>query len=75
MSSDIAMLRQRIQTECEAMKQALFGYATVARHEIITHRFRALGQHQEQLARSIGPEEAQRIIFETYSQILGAPDG
>ncbi len=75
MSSEVADLRRRIALECEAMRQALYGPAVVARHEIIAHRFQAIGQHQEQLTRHLGAQEAQRITCETYAQVFGSPDG
>ena len=75
MRSDIAAIRQQIILECEAMKQALYGYAVVSKHEVITHRFEALGRHQEQLTASVGAQEAQRILYETYEHIFDPPDG
>lgn len=75
MSSEVAALRRHIEVECEAMKQALSGYATVSKHEIIARRFEALGRHQKQLTASVGAQEAQRILYETYEQVLEAPDG
>lgn len=75
MNSEITALRQRIETECVAMKQALSGYAIVSRHEIITRRFKALEQHQEQLSQWVGVQEAQRICYETYEHIINTPDG
>jgi len=74
-SSEIAALRQQIETECIAMKQALSGYAQVSRHEIIAHRFKAIEQHQEQLSQWVGEQEAQRICYETYEHVISAPDG
>lgn len=75
MSSDIAAIRQQIALECEAMKQALWGYAAVSKHEIIAHRFEALGKHQERLTASVGAQEAQRILYEAYEHVFDTPDG
>lgn len=75
MNSEVAVIRQQIERECLAMKAALFGYAVVSRHEIISHRFQAIGKHQERLMRSVGSQEAQRITYETYEQVLNVPDG
>ncbi len=33
--SEVARLRKQIELECEAMKQALYGYAVVASHDAI----------------------------------------
>ena len=75
MSSEIAAIRQQIACECLAMKAALSDYAVVSKHEIISHRFQAIGKHQERLTTSVGAQEAQRITYETYKQVLNAPDG
>lgn len=75
MSSDVAALRRQIEAECAAMKQALTGYAAVSKHEIIAHRFEAIGKCQEQLTASVGAQEAQRILYETYGQVFDVPDG
>lgn len=75
MSSEVAALRRQIETECEAMKQALSGHAVVSTHEVIRRRFEALGSHQEQLTRCVGAQEARRILYETYEQVLDVPNG
>lgn len=74
-NSEVAALRQRIETECVAMKQALSGYAVVSKHEIIACRFKAIEQHQKQLSQWVGEQEAQRICYETYEHIISTPDG
>lgn len=75
MSSKVVALRQQIEAECVAMKQALSGYAVVSTHEVIRRRFEAIGKHQEQLTRCVGTQEAQRILYETYEQVINVPDG
>lgn len=75
MSSDIVALRQQIECECLAMKAALSGYAVVATHAIITHRFQAIGQYQERLIGCVGEQEARRICYEAYEHIINDPDG
>ncbi len=72
--SEIALLRQRIETECRAMQQALHGYAVVARHDIIARRFASIGQHKEQLAAVVGEQEAVRITCQIYTQVVEAHD-
>jgi hypothetical protein len=67
--SQIARLRQQIQDEYAAAYRGLHEYATVARHEIITHRFDKAGQYIDQLARFVGEEEAQRISTQIYMQV------
>jgi len=72
--SEIASLRQRIETECMAMQQALQGYAVVSKHAIITQRFAAIGHHKEQLAAVVGEHEATRITYQTYARVIDARD-
>lgn len=72
--SEIALLLQRIETECIAMQQALHGYAIVSRHDIIARRFEAIGQHKEQLAAVVGEHEAARITYQTYARVTDAHD-
>lgn len=72
--SEIASLRQRIETECIAMYQALHGYAVVARHDMIARRFEAIGRHKERLATVVGEHEATRITYQTYAQVAHAHD-
>ena len=69
--SEVARIRQQIELECEAMRLALFGYATVASHDIINHRYDVLGMHQTALEKIVGVEEANRIIYETYEKVIG----
>jgi len=47
--SDVARLRQQIELESVAMKLAMNGLATVAKHEFITHKYDAIGKCQDQL--------------------------
>jgi hypothetical protein len=69
--SEIARIRKQIELECEAMRLALSGYAVVASHDIINHRYDALGRQQIALEKIVGTEEANRIVYETYENIIG----
>jgi hypothetical protein len=69
--SEVARIREQIELTCQAMQLALHGYAAVANHKTITNKYRALGKHQEQLATLVGPEEAERIVVETYNRVMG----
>jgi hypothetical protein len=40
--SDVARLREQLERECEALHRGLYGLASVAAHEIIRHRYRAI---------------------------------
>ena len=69
--SEIARLRRQIEEECEAMRLALYGYAVVASHEIIEHRYNSLGKRQEELEQFVGREEANNIVVEIYAKVVG----
>jgi hypothetical protein len=62
--SEVLQLRQRIDAEIAAMKQAKHGYAAVARHEVITHHLEILGLYLEQLTHQIGEKAAGEILAE-----------
>ena len=63
--SEVARLMRQIESECTAMQLALHGYATVASHKIITHRYDALAKHHTALEKQVGKEEADRLVYET----------
>ena len=69
--SEVARLRKQIELECEAMKQALYGYAIVASHDVINHKYDNLGRYQEELEQHMGKEEANVIVVETYMKVIG----
>ncbi len=69
--SEIARLRQQIELECQAMQLAMTGYAAVAKHETITHKYSQLGASFEQLETVVGKEQAAIIWIETYQKVLG----
>jgi hypothetical protein len=69
--SEVVRLCKQIELECEAMRLALHGYATVASHMFIEHRYDALGKYQEDLERLVGKEEANSIVVQTYVKVMG----
>ena len=69
--SEVAQLRRKIELECEAMRLALYGYAAVASHEVIEQRYTALGKHREALEHLVGKEEANIIVIEIYTRVVG----
>ena len=69
--SEVAHLMQQIELECQAMRLALEGFAIVSNHNAISHKYDALGRYQEQLEPLVGEQEAQRIIFDTYHEVVG----
>ena len=69
--SEVARLREQIELECQAMHLGLNGYAAVAKHQIIEHKYNTLGKYQEQLEALVGPKEAVSIVVETYQNVMG----
>ncbi len=69
-ASEVARLRQQIDQEIAASKLAMSGYAAVARHDIITHHYDALGTCLEQLTAHVGEQAAAQILVEALEQQL-----
>jgi len=61
--SEIARIRQQIELECTAMKLALIGFRTTASHDMINAAYDRLGEHQDQLGKLVGEQEAIRVII------------
>ncbi len=70
MRSEVARLRQQIELESGAMKLAMNGFATVAKHEFITHKYDAIGTYQEQLSAHVGEQQATQIMVEIYTRVM-----
>jgi hypothetical protein len=71
MSSEVARLRQQIERECQAIQQGFSGYAEVAKHKAITHKYNSFGSYQEELARIVGDEKAALIAAKIYMEVMG----
>ncbi len=69
--SEVAKLRNKIEQECRAMNLILHGYACVAGHQIINHKYQLIGQYQEQLGNIIGHDAAAAMTVEVYNKIIG----
>lgn len=68
MSSEVARLRQQLRLEAEAAFQGLYGYAEVARHEIIQQKLERVGEVFQQLKGHIGEEEAALFMLEAMEK-------
>jgi hypothetical protein len=68
--SDVARLREQIEREYEAMQQVMYGPAMVARHDIISHSYKAVGTYQHELASIVGNEQATDIMCQAYYQVI-----
>jgi len=70
MSSEIKRLRQEIELRCQAVKLCLNGYAEVAKHQTIEHKYNALGECWQELEHFVGPESANEIVTSIYTNIM-----
>jgi hypothetical protein len=52
------------------MKLAMYGFAAVAKHEFISHKYNAIGKCQEQLRALVGEEEATDITVQAYNLVM-----
>jgi hypothetical protein len=68
--SQVARLRQQIDQEIEAMRQAVHGYATVSAHDIITHHYQNLGACFEELSTQIGEQAALETMLARLEGML-----
>ncbi|GCE27392.1 hypothetical protein KDA_28760 [Dictyobacter alpinus] len=70
--SEVALLRERIATEYEAMKRGLNGLASgQAQHAFIDARMRRVDNYHEQLTHHVSDTEATTIICDLYTQVIG----
>lgn len=67
MSSEVARLRQQIETECQAMRH-LTCFRQMASHEIITAAYDRLGEHHDQLIKLVGQQKAAEMIVEALGR-------
>ncbi len=68
--SEVAKLKQEIESVCFSMNLALHGFAQRASHRIISHQYRTLDQQRDQLATLIGEEAASETVYDTYNRVI-----
>lgn len=68
--SEIALLRQRIDREVEALQMLKNGFAQVASHETIMHHYRALDACYLELVPHVGEEAAIDTICGRIEKLL-----
>ncbi|MFL5705219.1 MAG: hypothetical protein ACJ8AG_20650 [Ktedonobacteraceae bacterium] len=73
-NSEVARIRQQIELESAAMKLAIYGFATVAQHEFISHKYDAIGKCQQRLETLVGEEEATDITVRTYNRVMDSDE-
>ena len=68
-TSEVARLREKIDLEVQSMKIGFTGYAAVAQHDIINHKYEQLGDYQKQLEQDIGARAAAEVVVEVLNQL------
>ncbi len=73
--SEVALLRQRIELELEAVRRAMYGPVVgTARHTFISARMERVGVCRETLAHHIGSEAAMQVVGQLYVQTMEEQD-
>lgn len=62
--SEVARIREQIERENQALKNALGAPAVVGTHRFINARYAAMGRHQKKLAKLVGEEKSLAILCE-----------
>jgi hypothetical protein len=68
--SEVARLIRQIELETQAAQLAMNGFAAVAKHEFITHRYNAIGQYQRELEGLVGEQQATDLMVSAYKKSL-----
>lgn len=73
--SEVARLREQIETQLVAMRHGLSGLASgTARHAFIYARMESIGSCQERLADQLGDEAATLVVYDLYNQVMDASE-
>lgn len=71
--SEVACLRQQIETQLIAMKQGLSGLSSgSARHAFITARMERIGTYQSRLTDQLGESAANLLMYNIYNEVMDA---
>lgn len=74
-ASEVARLRQQIETQMVAMRRGLTGLSSgMARHAFINARMEHIGVCQDSLARQVGESAANMLVYGLYNEIMDAPN-
>jgi hypothetical protein len=72
--SEVARLRQQIETQLVAMRYGLTGLSSgSARHAFINARMENIGAYQNDLAHRLGENDADLLVYGLYNEIMDAP--
>jgi hypothetical protein len=68
--SEVAQLLWQIEMETQAAQLAMNGYAAVAKHQFINHRYDAIGKYHEELQAIVGKQQAFTLMISAYEKSL-----
>jgi hypothetical protein len=68
--SEVAQLRQAIEDECAALQHIFTGFAVVASHETVIHKYEMIDQHRAKLALHVGEDQALAEMIDTYNRVV-----
>jgi hypothetical protein len=69
--SEVAQLYQQIEVQLEAMRRGMSGFATGrARHAFIRARMDNVGGCQDALAKCVGEDVADQVIYSLYIEVM-----
>ncbi len=68
--SEVARLMRQIELETQAAQLAMHGFAIVAKHQFITHRYDAIGKCQDELQALVGEQQASALMISAYEKSL-----
>lgn len=69
--SEIARLRQQIESELVAMRNGLIGLAEgTARHAFMNARLERLGSYHHDLVSQVGEEHATLLVYGLYNEVM-----
>src|SRR5712692_11395378 len=68
--SEVVRLMQQIELETQAAQLAMHGFAIVAKHQFITHRYDAIGKYQYELQAIVGEQQASALMISAYEKSL-----
>lgn len=72
--SEIARVRWLIERNCEAMQRVANDPGFSSKHEAIRRRYTAFGRREEQLAKMVGAEKANKIAYGIYNEVMSRTD-
>jgi hypothetical protein len=73
--SEIALLREQIETQLVAMRRGLSGLSSGStRHAFITARMEHIEACQSRLADELGENAADLLVYGLYNEIMDAPN-